>query len=70
MLVYIVVGGFASLAGPIVGAVVLTLVPELFRVTGKYQMMAFGLILVASMRLMPQGIAGTWQRLLTQRGRT
>jgi branched-chain amino acid transport system permease protein len=70
VLVYIVVGGFASLAGPIVGAVVLTLVPELFRVTGKYQMMAFGLILVASMRLMPQGIAGTWQRLLTQRGRT
>jgi ABC-type branched-subunit amino acid transport system permease subunit len=42
----------------------------LFRVTGKYQMRAFGLILVASMRLMPQGIAGTWQRLLTQRGRT
>src|SRR6202000_1939619 len=37
VLVFIVVGGFASLAGPISGAVVLTLVPELFRVTGKYQ---------------------------------
>jgi branched-chain amino acid transport system permease protein len=70
VLVYIVVGGFASLAGPIVGAVALTLVPELFRVTGKYQMMAFGLIMVASMLLMPQGIAGAWQRLVTQRGRT
>jgi branched-chain amino acid transport system permease protein len=74
VLVYIVVGGFASLAGPIVGAVALTLVPELFRVTGKYQMMAFGLIMVASMLLMPQGIAGAWQsawqRLVAQRSRT
>jgi branched-chain amino acid transport system permease protein len=61
VLVFIVVGGFSSLAGPIVGAVVLTLVPELFRVTGKYQLLAFGLILVLSMRLMPQGIVGTWQ---------
>ncbi len=69
VLVYIVVGGFASMAGPIVGAVALTLVPELFRVTGKYQMMAFGLILVGSMLLMPQGIIGAWQKLVTPRGR-
>ncbi|MFI4982773.1 MAG: branched-chain amino acid ABC transporter permease [Nevskiales bacterium] len=59
MLVFIVVGGFASIAGPIVGAVALTLVPELFRVTGKYQLLGFGLILILSMRLMPQGIVGT-----------
>lgn len=69
VLVYIVVGGFANMAGPIVGAVALTLVPELFRVTGKYQMMAFGLILVGSMLLMPKGIIGAWQKLVTQRGR-
>ena len=43
------------------------LVPELFRVTGKYQMMAFGLILVFSMLLMPQGIVGAWDRLTTRR---
>lgn len=61
VLVYIVVGGFASFWGPIVGAVALTLVPELFRVTGKYQMLAFGLILVVSMLLMPEGITGAWK---------
>jgi branched-chain amino acid transport system permease protein len=60
MLIFIVVGGFASITGPIVGAVMLTLVPELFRVTGKYQLLAFGLILLLSMRLMPQGIMGTY----------
>ncbi len=72
VLVYIVVGGFGSIAGPITGAVVLTLVPELFRVTGKYQMLAFGLILVFSMLLMPNGIvgaiAGAWQRLVARKG--
>jgi len=67
ILVFVVVGGFASMAGPIVGAVVLTTVPELFRVTGKYQTMAFGLILVFSMLAMPQGIIGAWQRFTDRR---
>jgi len=67
ILVFIVVGGFATMAGPIAGAVALTIVPELFRVTGKYQMMAFGLILVFSMLLMPQGIVGVWERFAVRR---
>jgi branched-chain amino acid transport system permease protein len=67
MLIFIVVGGFASIIGPIVGAVMLTLVPELFRVTGKYQLLAFGLILLLSMRLMPQGIMGTYATFRARR---
>ena len=67
MLIFIVVGGFASIAGPILGAVALTLVPELFRVTGKYQLLAFGLILLLSMRLMPQGIIGSWAAFRARR---
>jgi branched-chain amino acid transport system permease protein len=64
VLIYIVVGGFASFAGPILGAVALTLVPELFRVTGKYQNLLFGLILIASMLTMPNGLIGAWHRLV------
>jgi branched-chain amino acid transport system permease protein len=67
VLVFIVVGGFASLAGPVSGAVVLTLIPEAFRVTGKYQMLAFGLILAGSMLAMPDGIIGAWQRVFPPR---
>jgi branched-chain amino acid transport system permease protein len=67
MLIFIVVGGFASIAGPIVGAVALTLVPEMFRVTGKYQLLGFGLILLLSMRLMPQGIIGTYAAIRARR---
>lgn len=67
VLVYIVVGGFGFFAGPIVGAVALTLVLEMFRVTGALQMLVFGLILVASMLLMPQGMSGTWQKWTERR---
>jgi branched-chain amino acid transport system permease protein len=70
MLIFIVVGGFASITGPIVGAVMLTLVPELFRVTGKYQLLAFGVILLLSMRLMPQGIMGTYAAFRARRAHT
>jgi len=64
VLIYIVVGGFASFAGPILGAVALTVVPELFRVTGKYQNLLFGLILIVSMLTMPNGLIGAWHRLV------
>jgi branched-chain amino acid transport system permease protein len=64
VLVYIVVGGFGSFAGPILGAVVLTVVPELFRVTGKYQNLFFGLVLIVSMLTMPNGLIGAWHRLV------
>jgi len=57
-LIYIIVGGPLSFSGPIVGAAVLTLIPEFFRATGAYQMLIFGVVLVLSMLFMPQGIVG------------
>jgi len=57
-LIYIVVGGLLSFSGPIVGAAVLTLIPEFFRATGVYQMLIFGVILVFAMLFMPRGIVG------------
>jgi branched-chain amino acid transport system permease protein len=67
ILIFVVVGGFASLAGPVMGAVVLTIIPEVFRTSGKYQMLIFGLILVLSMLTMPEGMVGAWQRLRGRR---
>jgi branched-chain amino acid transport system permease protein len=57
-LIYIIVGGSLRFSGPIVGAAVLTLIPEFFRATGVYQMLIFGVILVLNMLFMPQGIVG------------
>jgi branched-chain amino acid transport system permease protein len=67
ILIFVVVGGFASLAGPLAGAVVLTIIPEVFRASGKYQMLIFGLILMVSVMTMPDGIVGALQRLKLRR---
>jgi branched-chain amino acid transport system permease protein len=69
ILVFVVVGGFGALAGPITGAVVLTIIPEIFRASGKYQMLIFGLILVFSMLAMPDGIIGALHRFQLRRTR-
>jgi branched-chain amino acid transport system permease protein len=66
VLIFVVIGGMASVSGPVVGAVLLTLVPEVFRVTGKYQMLIFGAILVFAMLFLPNGVMG----LLRRRGRS
>jgi branched-chain amino acid transport system permease protein len=62
VLIFVVIGGMASVSGPVVGAVLLTLVPEMFRVTGKYQMLIFGGILVFAMLFMPDGVIGLLRR--------
>lgn len=69
ILIFVVVGGLSSLAGPVIGAVLLTIIPEVFRATGKYQMLIFGLILVGSMMTMPSGIVGALGRLGGRRAR-
>ncbi len=62
VLIFVVIGGMATVSGPVVGAVLLTLVPEMFRVTGKYQMLIFGVILVFAMLFLPDGVMGLLRR--------
>jgi len=57
-LIFIIVGGSLHFFGPIVGAVVLTIIPEFFRATGVYQMLIYGIILIFSMIFIPRGIMG------------
>lgn len=57
-LVMAVVGGLGTLAGPILGAVVLTYLPEKLQSFAEWQFMAYGLLLMLSFVLMPKGIAG------------
>jgi len=54
----VVLGGMGSLAGAILGAALLTLLPEVLRDLENYRMLIFGLILIAVMILRPQGLLG------------
>ncbi|GIP41253.1 branched-chain amino acid ABC transporter permease [Paenibacillus sp. J31TS4] len=56
LLAMVVVGGMYSLFGPVLGAVLLTAVPELLRGLADYRMLIYGVVLVSVLLLRPQGI--------------
>ncbi len=60
----VVLGGMASTWGAILGALVLTFLPELLVVFEDYEVMIFGAILMLMMIFMPQGLFGGLQDLL------
>jgi branched-chain amino acid transport system permease protein len=55
-LVFIIVGGLTTVAGPIYGATVLTIVDELLRPTGYYRVIFFGVILIFTVLFMQDGL--------------
>jgi len=55
-LVFIIVGGLTTVAGPIYGATVLTIIDELLRPTGYYRVIFFGIILILTVLFMQDGL--------------
>ncbi len=51
-----VLGGIQGVAGPLLGGALITLLPELLRGLQEFRMAANGLILIAVVLFMPQGI--------------
>lgn len=56
ILCMVVLGGMGSIPGVIVGALILTVLPEKFRDFDDYRMLVLGLSLVVMMRLRPEGL--------------
>jgi branched-chain amino acid transport system permease protein len=56
VVIYMVVGGQAKFAGPIVGAIVLTLVPEFARPLKQYQPIIFGGLVIFCIFFMREGL--------------
>ena len=63
MLAINVVGGISSPIGPVLGAILLVPLPELLRDVKQYQMLTYGLLLMAAVLFLPSGIAGGLRRL-------
>ena len=49
ILIYVVLGGIGNIRGSVIGAVVLTLIPELIRSLGNYRMLVYAVILIVMM---------------------
>lgn len=58
-LLMVIFGGVGTLLGPLVGAGILTYIPELFQDFKEWQVFAYGAMLAAVMFLMPNGIVGS-----------
>jgi branched-chain amino acid transport system permease protein len=60
----VVLGGMASIYGAVVGAAILTALPQVIAGFEEYEMMIFGLILMLTMIFMPRGLVPTATAML------
>ncbi len=58
LLSMLVVGGIGTLWGPIVGAFILGILPEIFRPLVDYRMLLYSSLLILMIRFQPQGLLG------------
>ncbi len=62
--IMVVVGGMASTFGAVVGALIITLLPQLLTGFKDWEMVVFGAILMSTMIFLPKGLVPTLQGLL------
>lgn len=68
LMTMLIVGGMGSITGCIVGALALTILPELLRFLGQWYLVLYGLGVIAVIVLMPGGLASIATMLPRQRG--
>ncbi|MGQ0651456.1 MAG: branched-chain amino acid ABC transporter permease [Betaproteobacteria bacterium] len=56
MMAMVIVGGMGTMIGPVIGAILLTFLPELLRGFGELRLMVYGLALTLVVLFMPGGI--------------
>lgn len=63
----VILGGNNTIRGPIVGAIILGLIPEVFRFISDYRLLVYAGILILMIRFQPSGLLGddsfVWQKL-------
>lgn len=63
MLAMMVLGGIGSIPGSVIGAVLLTILPEVLRSLSDYRMIIYGLAMVIMMNVRPTGFYGAEKRI-------
>ena len=67
IIIMIVIGGLGSIEGAVLGAVLITIVLEVFRGFGALRLVNFSILLILIMLYRPQGLLGTWTFLKRKR---
>lgn len=63
ILAMVIVGGMGTLIGPVFGAILLTVLPELLRSVGDLRLIVYGAAVTAAVLFLPGGIVQGWQLL-------
>ena len=68
MLAMVIVGGMGTMVGPVIGAILLTFLPEVLRGFGELRLMIYGLALTLVVLFMPGGIVQAWNAVRARMG--
>ncbi|MBV8168775.1 MAG: ATP-binding cassette domain-containing protein [Alphaproteobacteria bacterium] len=63
-LLVVIIGGAGSVLGPLAGALVVVLLPELLSSLAEYRLLMFGALLLVVLWIAPEGIVGALARLV------
>lgn len=63
VLIWVIVGGVHSFAGPIIGVTVLSVLNEVFRDAETWRPLIYGCVLIAVMRFLPEGLESLPRKL-------
>jgi len=63
----VVVGGAGTVAGPLAGAAIVVLLPELLAGLAEYRLLFFGALLLAVLLVAPDGVVGAASRFFSRR---
>lgn len=63
VLIWVIVGGVHSFAGPIIGVTVLSVLNEVFRDAEAWRPLIYGCVLIAVMRFLPEGLESLPRKL-------
>jgi branched-chain amino acid transport system permease protein len=64
----LVIGGEATLVGPVIGVILLTLLPTAFQFLANYKTLASGILLVVALLYLPSGLYGGFVALVRRFG--
>jgi len=63
LLIWVVVGGYTTFAGPIIGVTFFTILGELMRPLGAWMPLVYGSILIVSLLFLPEGLESLPERM-------
>jgi branched-chain amino acid transport system permease protein len=68
MLLMLVIGGRGTVAGPVIGAILFTIIPEYLRMAKAFKWPIYGVLLIFAILIIPQGIMPALRSLWIQYG--